>query len=403
MGTSQRDMIHICYDPGMCSATATADHENPRNPGNQAIVFAGGGTGGHLTPALAIDAELQCIAPDIPRHFICSDRPIDMDILRSAAVAFSPLAVRTWRSRPDHWPAWLLSNFRAMQQACKLLREMQAGCVVSLGGFVSAPVILAACRMDIPVMMVLLDAAAGKAQRLLMRRADRIFATPLAAEATTQAHAISTGFIADPQFWHLPSAHDARTKLGLDPDRPTLMITGGSQGARSVNGAVVSALSDHAILERWRDMRAQVLHIAGPKHYEDVCGAYAQAALDAHVLAYCHQMPLAWAAADGAITRAGANTVAEAALSRTPTIFFPYPYHKDQHQRHNAHWLVKRGGGVMLDDRKDETANAQSLIPVLNAWLDRWPAPANVTCAKGAQMIAEMLMQQMTKSDQKSA
>jgi len=151
---------------------------------------------------------------------------------------------------------------------------------------------------------------------------------------------------------------DARRSLGLEPDRPTLLVTGGSQGARSVNAFITAHLAAHADL--WRRGRWQALHLCGPQDVSPLQAAYTAADVHAIVTPFLDAMGLAWAAADVHVGRAGAATVAEIWGARTPSLLFPYPYHKDQHQARNAAPLVAEGIAHLAHDHIDARANLEA-------------------------------------------
>jgi UDP-N-acetylglucosamine--N-acetylmuramyl-(pentapeptide) pyrophosphoryl-undecaprenol N-acetylglucosamine transferase len=155
--------------------------------------------------------------------------------------------------------------------------------------------------------------------------------------------------------------NECRIRLGLDPFLPVLLVTGASQGATSVNDFMLETAKSHAsMFAGW-----QVLHLAGHGGEGPLREAYARAGVQAVVLPFLHEMGLAWGAADLAISRAGANSVAEIALNAVPALFLPYPHHKDMHQRHNAQPLVDAGGAVMEIDRVDAAANLAAVGPIL--------------------------------------
>jgi len=152
-------------------------------------------------------------------------------------------------------------------------------------------------------------------------------------------------------------ADEARRRFALRADRRTLLVAPGSQGAANVNRAAARlrpALDELA--DGW-----QVLHVAGPGNGQSVRAAYEGAKIHHMVLDFCERMDLAYAVADLALCRAGASTVAELAATSTPAVLMPYPYHRDQHQRHNAAELVAAGAGVVVADATDPAANADSL------------------------------------------
>jgi len=322
------------------------------------IVFAGGGTGGHLYPSLAI-AERLAERDDAPgMHFVCSAKPLDAEILTKAGRTFTPVPVVGFASNPLRWPMFAGRLLRSVHVARCTLAVREARAVVAMGGYVSDPVVTAARRLNIPVMLVNLDAVAGRANRRVARRADAVFSVyespGLGRPATVVGFPVRRAAIGDTQ----PAA--AREQLGLKPNKTTLLITGASQGAKTVNEAMIE-LAVRGALGEW-----QVLHLAGPGNAADVEAAYNQHGVDAKVLAFCDAMGLAWAAADAAISRSGAGSAAEVVANAVPTIFMPYPYHADEHQRHNVQRLADDEAAVIVRDTKDAKANADALEPVLN-------------------------------------
>src|SRR5690606_17293760 len=141
-------------------------------------------------------------------------------------------------------------------------------------------------------------------------------------------------------------AAECRRRLGLDPDRRTLLVTGASQGAESLNRFMATFAERRP--EALRDW--QVIHLAGPRQIGDLRSAYERAGVPAAVFEFLDAMGEAWGAADLALSRAGASSVAEAVANRVPTIFAPYPWHKDQHQKRNAEPLIDAGGAWLVDD-----------------------------------------------------
>lgn len=325
------------------------------------ILFAGGGTGGHLFPNLAIAERFQEQNKVCRCHFLVSRRPIDEQILSQQDVLSTALPAQPWPSRWWDWLAIPRVGFAWMgsvRQIRQMLRKENVIAVVATGGFVSAPAVWAAGLAGVPVAMVNLDTPAGRANRFLAGWAMKVFSVD---DGLPQAQRIG-----------LPLRRSAvggtdqstsRRQLGLDPLRRTLLVTGGSQGARTVNQMMVQLVklpeaSD--ALTNW-----QVLHLVGGDSCEPICDAYTEQGVVATVRPFCDQMGLAWSAADLAISRAGAGSVAEAWANGTPTLFLPYPHHKDQHQRHNAMTLVHLGGAQLQDDQVDPTLNAMHLATPL--------------------------------------
>ncbi len=358
---------------------------------SRVILFAGGGTGGHIFPALAIAQQLD---PGTRRVFVCSDRPLDAEILKKEGAAFCVVPAKPFGVRPRGLVRFLRSWGPSIRASRAIIREQRASgadvTVVAMGGFVAAPVAQAARAERIPVILVNMDTVPGKANRWIARRAARIVTSAPVPGVTwervppiVRAAARAEGNTAQ-----------CRARLGLDPGLNTLLVTGASQGARSINRMLIRlAREEPAALAGW-----QVIHQTGAGEDGEVRDAYAAARVPALVRPFFDTMGLAWGAADLAVSRAGAGSVAEAWANGVPTLFMPYPYHKDQHQRFNAAPLVEAGAGVLEQDRVDPAANApgaqRTLVELLSD-PDRRDAMrralAGLGPADGARRIAAML------------
>ncbi|USN98344.1 MAG: UDP-N-acetylglucosamine--N-acetylmuramyl-(pentapeptide) pyrophosphoryl-undecaprenol N-acetylglucosamine transferase [Phycisphaeraceae bacterium] len=328
------------------------------------FIFAGGGTGGHIFPALAIAGALRASA-DVRTHVVCSDRPLDAQMLEASVARgevdrFTSIPARPFGLRPRALGRLVASwgvcvrAVRAIIQSEKA--EAESVTLVAMGGFVSAPAVQAARAERCRVVLVNLDAAAGLANRWIARRVDERFAVVAAPDKPagldwTVVHPIVRAGVLVPR-----SPADARRAFGLDPERPTLLVTGGSQGARSINNFIAAFVARHrASLRNW-----QVIHQCGSEDPGALEMLYEAAGVRALVVPFIDSMADAWAAADAALARAGAGTVAEAWATATPTLFLPYPYHADLHQRRNAEPLVAAGGSLLAADLIDPGSNLEA-------------------------------------------
>ncbi len=326
--------------------------------GQRTFLFAGGGTGGHIYPALAI-AEHLTRSPSVRCVFLCSDRPLDAEILTREGVPFDIIPAKPFSVRPRAFIRFAASWGGAVRISRAIIARERAATVhiVAMGGFVAAPVVQAARVERCPITLVNLDAVPGKANRWIARHAARVFtAAPVDGAAWTRVPPIvRAGATAG------RSAAECRRALGLDPDRATLLVTGASQGARSINRLLIRMVADRAPdFRNW-----QVIHQTGANEDAPVRDAYQAAQIRAVVRPFIVEMGLAWGAADLAVSRAGAGSVAEAWSNRVPTIFLPYPYHRDQHQRANARPLEEAGAAVIVQDRIEEAANAADAGAIL--------------------------------------
>lgn len=335
-------------------------------------LFAGGGTGGHIFPAIATAEELLRLSPACSPRFLCSTRPLDAEILGKARIAGHPA---DFSSHPADFVAIPAQPFglrpraafrfisswggavRAGREVIRSARTRGPVVVAAFGGFVAAPIVQAARVERVPILMVNLDAIPGKANCWIARHAKRVLTTTPARGTTwTQIRPIvRRASVTD------RTAAECRAAFGLDANTPTLLITGGSQGAGSINAFLRAFAREHAAtIASW-----QILHQTGKEGADEMRAAYADAGIHASVTPFITDMGQAWGAADAAVGRAGAGTVAEAWANRVPTLFMPYPYHKDQHQKFNAMPLVEARAALLATDHIDAQANMREAGPML--------------------------------------
>lgn len=327
---------------------------------NPIYIFAGGGTGGHLYPGLAVAERLMELRPDARIVFACSGRPIDRRILDPLSYGVVPQAVlpmpRSLRGWGKFFRAWRTSS----RQARDMVAELKPAAVLGLGGYAAAPVVRSAARRGIPSAMLNPDAVAGAANRYLARRVDAIFtqfdstAGCFGPKLRTKVRAV--GCPGRPGLT-APNRPQGLKHFELRDDRRTLLVLGGSLGAANINRALTKLSGDLAALaDTW-----QVLHVAGPASPGQDDTPISAPGLLVRRLEYCHEMPLAYAAADLALCRGGASTIAELAITATPAVIMPYPYHRDQQQKLNAGELVGVSAAVLCEDLKDPVLNAEAL------------------------------------------
>jgi UDP-N-acetylglucosamine--N-acetylmuramyl-(pentapeptide) pyrophosphoryl-undecaprenol N-acetylglucosamine transferase len=320
------------------------------------VLFAGGGTGGHIYPSIAIAERLHERRPEVEPLFFVSQRPGDAQILNRLGQPFetSPVKPMPPLSRPWRFLPFYVAWRRGLSDARALLQEREITVVVATGGFVSGPALVAATSLGIASVLVNLDAIPGKANRRLSRRGRAVFSVYESAELPG---AELVGLPLRRASLGPGDPAEARTALGLDPDLPVLFITGATHGAESVIRAMmILASARPGMFEGW-----QVFHQCGTFDAGALQAAYEGAGVRARVVPYCDQIGHAWRAASLALSRAGAGSVAEAWGNATPTVFMPNPYHHDQHQRHNAMPMVAAGAAILIADRVDPRANLEPL------------------------------------------
>ncbi len=255
--------------------------------------------------------------------------------------------------------AFLLS--KGALAALRILKEWQPDAVLVSGGYVAAPVLIAAWMLGIPSMVYLPDIVPGATVKHLSRFAGKVAVTARETLDFFPGKSVVTGYPVRAEFYNL-KAEDAKADLRLEPDIPTVIAFGGSQGARSINMAMVNILPE--LLRR-----AQVIHVTGQADAERVQQARERLpqALQVryHTHAYMDDLPKALVAADLAVCRAGASALGELPAAGLPAILVPYPY-AGAHQRLNAEYLARYNAAEVIEDRD----LGQGLLPMLMKLLD---------------------------------
>lgn len=328
------------------------------------ILFAGGGTGGHIVPNLAVVDRLQEMGVAFTPHFLVSARAIDAKVMAGRGIAFTPLPAQPLSLHPVKFMTFaknLVGGAKA--DALRVMRASGAKAVVATGGFVSAPVVLAARQAGIPVALVSLDAVPGKANKLAAPFVTQHFSAYPVPGGKTEV----VGPLLRRGVVSRKKPEDARVALGMDPHKPLLLVFGGSQGGGTVNQAMAELANRQMSRDALKDW--QVLHLTGEADYADSKVAWETCAkatgLSVRVEPFLNGLADAWAAASVALCRAGAGSVGEAWAAGVPAVYMPYPWHKDQHQKLNAAPLAQVGGAIVLTDLKDTAANARQLEETL--------------------------------------
>jgi UDP-N-acetylglucosamine--N-acetylmuramyl-(pentapeptide) pyrophosphoryl-undecaprenol N-acetylglucosamine transferase len=330
-------------------------------------ILAGGGTGGHLFPGLAVADALQRADPASRILFLTGDRELDRTVIRKTPYEQFPQPVAPWSSRPwrwvDFWRRWR-SSVRAAGRLCD---ETSVRGVLGLGGYAAGPAIVAARERGIRRAILNPDALPGRANRFLARRTD------LVVLQWERSRGHFPGGISC-EVWGCPtrrefrrtSAADGRRRFGLDPSRRTILVTGASQGAQTINRAMERVWP---IFARERS-DWQLLHLTGTADERRTRDVYAAADVAATVAAFTDAMAEAMAAADVVISRAGASTLAELTAVGRPSVLLPYPFHRDMHQRANARVLVDAGAAVLVADERDAGRSAVAILQALRRLVD---------------------------------
>lgn len=338
----------------MTGAVAGSDHRpaSERENGDTFAVITGGGTAGHVLPALAVAEALVDHGIDPGRiHYVGTERGIERRLVPPTGFGATYLdVVGLQRSLSRRNLGFLPKLVRARRRAISLVRELRPRVVVSVGGYGSVPAVLAARRLGVPVVVVSYDRAPGRASALAARRA---VACAVAFDDSPLPRATTTGAPVRRAVLAVDRVHGraaARGRLGLDDDRFVVLVMGGSQGSGALNAAVRS------LLERYRtDRTIAIHHVVGERFL-----AAAPPALDGgdgvdyRPVGYEDDMPAWYTAADLLIGRGGASTVHEVAVTGIPAILVPWADAAEDHQRANVEWLATAGAARMVtEDRLD--------------------------------------------------
>jgi len=341
------------------------------------VVIAAGGTGGHLVPGFAIADALRRARTDIEVCFVGTERGLERDLVPKAGYRVRTTGVRPF-TRDVKGLLAPASLVPAVVRARAILRTERARAVVGMGGYPSVPVVAAARTLRIPAVIHEANAIPGLANQLAARFTPNVAVAFEEAASRFPRHRIrAVGMPMRNEITHLdrealrPSALEL---FGLEPHRHTILVLGGSQGAARIDDAIAGVAAGWA--ER---TDVQIVVAAGRLHAERVRAAMPAGALIARVEPFIERMDLAYAAADVAVSRAGASTVFELAAAGVPSILIPFPHARRGEQDANAQALAVPGAAVVIaDDRLEPVSLGAALDELLRdrARLERMQAAA---------------------------
>ncbi|GAB3269010.1 undecaprenyldiphospho-muramoylpentapeptide beta-N-acetylglucosaminyltransferase [Larkinella harenae] len=357
------------------------------------IIISGGGTGGHIYPAIAIANELKIIDPSIELLFVGAEGKMEMEKVPRAGYRIIGLPVvgikRQLTVENLIFPFKLGKSFLRAQQ---VVREFGPDVAVGVGGYASGPVLLAASLKGIPTLIQEQNSYAGLTNKLLARRAKTICVAYPGMEAFFPAQKIIlTGNPVRTDIMQAGTKRmDALAFFGLEAERKTLLIIGGSQGARTINESIEK---DLRLLV---DAGYQVLWQTGPAFIERARKAIADAkASRINAFDFIYEMDLAYAAADAVVSRAGALSVSELCLVQKPAILVPFPAASEDHQTKNALSLVNRNAALLINDRSAPADLVPAALRLLADAVQQHTLSQNISGLarpKAAREIAEEVL-----------
>lgn len=326
---------------------------------NYKILVSGGGTGGHIFPALSIANEIKLRYPESEILFIGANNRMEMEKVPAAGYKIIGLPVSGFDRKH------LLKNvsvaiklFKSMRRARKILKEFQPAIAIGVGGYVSGPVLKEAQKLGIPTLIQEQNSYAGVTNKLLAQKANAICVAYEGMEKFFPAEKITiTG---NPVRKNLTECkltpQEARAKFGLNPEKPTILVVGGSLGARTVNNSIAEKLDKIGASD------VQVIWQTG-KLYDTDCKARLEASGVKNVLqmAFVANMDEAYRAADVVVSRAGASSISELQLLGKASILVPSPNVAEDHQTKNAMALVNKNAAIMVKD----IDSVETLVPTM--------------------------------------
>lgn len=304
------------------------------------VIFAGGGTGGHLFPGLAVAREFLRRDAETQILFVGTEQGIEFRVLPKEGFKLETLNVKGMKGRGLRGVLDALYGVPAgVLRSLGIIRRFRPDCIIGLGGYASAPMLMAGKLKGIRCAIMEQNLRPGFTNKVLARWVDRVFtAYPESAAYFPGARVVASG---NPVRWQRLPEIAKRKKFSL-------LVFGGSAGARRINFAVVDAL------KKLTDLAPElfVTHQTGALDYAAIKEAYATLPFEAEVTPFIDRMDCAYALADLVVCRAGATTVAELTALGKPAILVPYPYAIYDHQRSNAEALVRAGAAEMILDRE---------------------------------------------------
>jgi UDP-N-acetylglucosamine--N-acetylmuramyl-(pentapeptide) pyrophosphoryl-undecaprenol N-acetylglucosamine transferase len=309
------------------------------------IIFAGGGTGGHVFPAIAIAEEIRKIKPEAEILFVGTKKKIEARVIPQKGYPFRSIWISGW-SRTIRWDSILfpVKVIVSMIQSYKLMKQIKPDVVVGTGGYVCGPVVRTASYLGIPTVIQEQNSYPGVTTRMLAPKADVVH---ISFDETRKYlkrtdNVLTSGNPTRSEF-NTISRESALQKFNFDSTRPVILVFGGSLGAATINNAVLGSIH---VLEEYN---AQLLWMTGESMYDEITNKVGRR--DGRIIApFFDDMASAYAAATLAVCRAGATTIAELTRTGVPAILVPYPFAAAHHQEFNARMLTDNGAARLIND-----------------------------------------------------
>ena len=309
------------------------------------IIFAGGGTGGHLMVGLSIAEEIRSRFQESEIIFFGTDKKFEKRCVEQRGFQFRQMRAKKWEKSFKRILTFVGVTFAGIIESLLAIRKFNPDIVVGLGGYASVAPIIAAKLLSIPSVLLEQNVIPGKANRFLTNWVDEVYCHWRGSlkwfNKAKIVHVTGTPIRKDILYSQKTISAE---KFGLSLSKKTILITGGSQGAQAINEVILKCLPKLEPLSN----ELQIIHCTGEYGYDIAKAAYKQTNIDAFVCSFLDDMGAALSMADIIICRAGATTIAEITSLGIPAILIPYPHAADNHQYWNAMELASNGGGYLL-------------------------------------------------------
>ncbi len=364
------------------------------------ILFAGGGTAGHINPALAIANRFKEIQADTEVHFVGTGEGLEVSLIPHSGYTLDTIKVHGFERRLSfNTVKNLLEIPGAVRASKKIIKKFKPDVVVGTGGYVCGPVLYAAAKMGVPTLVHESNAFPGITTKILSGYVDTVAIGIEAAgnHLPKSRNTVFTGNPVRPSILTVDS-FDARRRMGLD-ERPFILIFGGSLGARDFNAGVVDWISDIADCGRY-----QILMGTGKlNQYDAVISRFEKNGInpkkykDITVNEYIYDMDITMNAADLVISRAGASTLAELTAIGKPAILVPSPYVTDNHQEHNARAVEKGGGAVVILENDFNAKSISRAVSEITSDKERLAQMKKASAGMGVKNSSERICDEVLK------
>jgi UDP-N-acetylglucosamine--N-acetylmuramyl-(pentapeptide) pyrophosphoryl-undecaprenol N-acetylglucosamine transferase len=369
-----------------------------QSPNNIKVIISGGGTGGHIFPAIAIANALKAINSSIEILFVGAEGKMEMEKVPAAGYKIEglPIAGIKRELSLDNL-SFPLKLVKSLSKAGSVMKNFNPDVAVGVGGYASGPMLYMASRKGIPTLIQEQNSYPGITNKILSKKASKVCVAYENMDRFFEAgKIIFTGNPVREDIKHIDGKKlDACKFFGIDPSKPTLLVVGGSQGARSINRAIKAGLN------QINDAGVQLIWQTGKLFFSEAKEAIESLNVTSlHAFDFISKMDLAYAAADAVVARAGASTVSELCIVKKPAILVPLPTAAEDHQTKNCIALVERNAALLVNDSDASSVLVNNALALISNDQQRNSLSENIAVMArpdAAQQIAKEVLRLVSK------